>query len=109
VIKYQALKDVITQAEKHLEEGKPLSILFKNSPLVPSMVSRMVATAEETGSMPAMLQSIADIYEDELEKDIQQFTTLLQPCLLLLLGVIVGMVLLSILLPLTDVSSFLST
>ncbi|NNM43557.1 MAG: type II secretion system F family protein [Chlamydiae bacterium] len=109
VIKYQALKDVITQAEKHLEEGKPLSTLFKSSPLVPSMVSRMVATAEETGSMPAMLQSIADIYEDELEKDIQQFTTLLQPCLLLLLGVIVGMVLLSILLPLTDVSSFLST
>ena len=55
-----------------------------------------------------MLKSISLIYEEDLEKSLSQLVALLQPALLLLLGLVVGVVLLSILLPLTDVSSFLS-
>lgn len=53
-----------------------------------------------------MMRQIGEIYEEELEKTLAQFATIAQPLLLLVLGVIIGFVLLSVLLPLTDVSSF---
>jgi len=52
---------------------------------------------------------MAEIYEEELDKDLLQLTTFLQPAVLLFLGAVVGLVVLSILLPLTDVSSFISS
>jgi general secretion pathway protein F/type IV pilus assembly protein PilC len=51
---------------------------------------------------------LSAIYEEEVEKHLSQLTTFLQPVLLITMGMIVGLVVLSILLPLTDVSSFLS-
>ena len=68
---------------------------------------RMLATAEETGRPQEMLDHIADLYEGELEQTLVQFTNLLQPVMLLVLGGIVGLILLSVLLPLTDVSTLL--
>lgn len=103
------LENVIDQAAKKIVEGKSLSSELKTSPLIPPLVIRMLAISEETGKVAPMLHNIADIYEEELEKNLAQLTTLLQPALLLLLGLIVGVVLLSILIPLTDVGSILQT
>jgi len=103
------LEDVIDQAAKKIVEGKSLSSELKTFPLIPSLVVRMLAISEETGKVAPMLHNIADIYEEELEKNLTQLTTLLQPALLLLLGLIIGVVLLSILIPLTDVGSILQT
>ena len=108
-MKNSLLEEVIESAEKKIVEGEPLSRLLKQSPLIPNLVIRMVAIAEETGKMAPMLQNVSDIYDDELERNLAQLTTFLQPVLLLILGGIVGVVLLSILLPLTDVSSFISS
>lgn len=102
------LKGVMKRAESGILEGKRLSDLLKDVPHVPPVVARMFALAEETGKMDDAFKSLAEIYEEELEKHLLQLTTYLQPALLILLGAIVGVVILSILLPLTDVSSFLS-
>jgi len=59
--------------------------------------------------MNITMKNLAEIYEEELDKNLQQLTTFLQPAVLIFLGAIVGVVVLSILLPLTDVSSFLSS
>lgn len=107
VMKNRLLEEVIVNAEQRVSEGKPLSQELKASSLIPSIVPRMLAVAEETGKTAFMLQDIASICEDNLEKRLQQFTALLQPALLLLLGLIVGLVLLSILIPMTDVGSAL--
>lgn len=107
VMKNRLLEEVMTQAEKQVTEGKPLSEPLRHSALIPPIVPRMLAIAEETGKTAPMLQNIASICEESLEKRLQQFTTVLQPALLLLLGLIVGLVLLSILIPLTDVGSML--
>lgn len=109
VMKNQLLEEVIANAEQKVSEGKPLSQELKASPLIPSIVPRMLAIAEETGKTANMLQNIANICEENLEKRLQQFTAFLQPALLLLLGLIVGLVLLSILIPMTDVGSALQT
>ncbi|MES2345227.1 MAG: type II secretion system F family protein [Chlamydiota bacterium] len=107
VMKHQLLEKVIEDVEKKILQGARLSEELKLVPYIPPLVSRMFAIAEETGRMGAMMENIADIYDEEIERNLQQLTTLLQPVLLVILGGIVGVVLLSILLPLTDVSSFL--
>lgn len=108
VMKNILLEKVIEDAERSIVEGKRLSAHLASSPLIPSLVSRMLSIAEETGKMAPMLESIANIYDDDLERDLMQMTALIQPALLLVLGGVVGLVVLSILLPLTDVSSFLN-
>ncbi len=107
VMKNRLLEEVIAHAEQKVGEGKSLSEELKASSLIPPIVPRMLAIAEETGKTAFMLQNISNICEENLEKKLQQFTAFLQPALLLLLGLIVGLVLLSILIPLTDVGSVL--
>lgn len=108
VMKNGLLEQVVEEAEKRIVEGKSLSAQLKLSPIIPPLVVRMLAIAEETGKMAPMLQNIAEIYDEDLERNLTQMTSLLQPAILMILGAIVGVVILSILLPLTDVSSFLS-
>lgn len=108
VMKLASLEQIIERATHKVMEGEALSDALKSSPLIPSLVTRMLSIAEATGKTSSMLQSIAEIYDDEMEKNLSQMTSLLQPIILLILGAIVGVVLLSVLLPLTDVGSFAS-
>ncbi len=97
----------LTVEEKVLEGGS----LYREMHLTgvfPLLVIRLLSIAEETGKMDKAFEHLADIYEEELEKSLSQLTTILQPALLLFLGVVVGIVVLSILLPLTDVGSFIN-
>ncbi len=107
VTRHPFIEAAIDQGIQKVLEGEKLSTQFISDTL-PPLVPRMMAIAEETGKMPGMLYSLAEIYEEELERHLGQITSLLQPLLLLLLGLIIGVVVLAILLPLTDVSSFIS-
>jgi len=106
VMRHFLFEELVSRAEKKVSEGKLLSEELKNSILIPPLVTRMLSLAEETGQSPIMLSNIAEIYEEELEKVLNRITTLIQPIMLLILGFIVAIVVLSVLLPLTDVSSF---
>lgn len=108
VMNHHQFQEVMESARDKLIEGKKLSEILSRSRLIPKLVVRMLATAEETASLDKMLGSIADIYEEDLDKNIQQFAALIQPVMILLLGLIIGVVLLAVLLPLTDVTSFLN-
>lgn len=100
-----ALREEIERAEGHVVEGKKLSQELARSKFIPPLVPRMLAIGEETGHMAPMLNKIADLYEDELEKTLKRTLAMLQPIILLIMGVIVGLVLVAVLLPLTDLSS----
>lgn len=108
VIKNPLLELDIADVEKKIVRGERLSQAFKQTPHIPPLVIRLVALSEETGKMQEAFLNLAVIYEEEVEKHLSQLTTFLQPVLLITMGMIVGLVVLSILLPLTDVSSFLS-
>jgi len=107
VLSHPKLQKKIEEIEKGLMEGKKFSRLLKESSSFPPLFVRLVSIAEESGKMDMMLTQIAHIYEEEVEKTLASFTTVLQPLLLVLLGGIVGFVLLSVLLPLTDMNSFM--
>ncbi len=108
VIKHVYLKEEIIMCEEKVLEGKSLSSELANRKHFPVLVSRMLAIAEEGGGSSVMLQHITEVYEDEVQKVLGRIAVLAQPILLLIIGAIVGFVVLSVLLPLTDVSSFLS-
>ncbi|HEY4255426.1 MAG TPA: type II secretion system F family protein [Chlamydiales bacterium] len=106
VMRHPPLEELIEQAERAISQGKAIYASFQNHKLVPPLVPRMLAIAQEGGNLPSMLRQIAEIYEEDLERSLTYFSTVAQPALLLVLGVIVGFILLSVLVPLTDVSSF---
>lgn len=98
------LEEEIAKAEARIIEGSHLSHELIRSRLIPPLVPRMLAIGEETGHLSTMLNKVADIYEDELDKTLKQALALMQPVILIGMGVIVGLVLVAILLPLTDLS-----
>lgn len=108
VVKSPLIEEAILDAEKRVAQGERLSAAFKGAAIIPPLVLRMLALAEETGKMKEAFFNLAEIYDEEMEKHLSQLNTFLQPALLITLGAIVGLVVLSILLPLTDMSSFIA-
>jgi type IV pilus assembly protein PilC len=88
------------QVRKALEEGKSLTEPLKDSAVFPGMVTQMIAVGEQTGAMDAMLQKIADFYEDEVDSAVKDLLTALEPIMIVFLGVVVGGVVISMYLPL---------
>lgn len=105
VMRNVVLEDEIKEAETKIIEGSSLSAELMRSKLIPTIVPRMLAVGEESGNLVIMLNKLADMYEDELEKTLNRVMALAQPVILILMGTVIGTILMAILLPLTDVSS----
>jgi type IV pilus assembly protein PilC len=94
---------------KSLEEGKSLTEPLKDSNVFPGMVTQMIAVGEQTGAMDAMLQKIADFYEEEVDAAVKDLLTALEPVMIVFLGLVVGGVVISMYLPLFSLIGKLST
>ncbi len=98
----------LQQVRKSLEEGKSLTEPLKDSNVFPGMVTQMIAVGEQTGAMDAMLQKIADFYEEEVDAAVKDMLTALEPIMIVFLGVVVGGVVISLYLPLFSLIGKLS-
>ena len=85
---------------KRWKKDKSLTEPLKESQVFPGMVTQMIAVGEQTGAMDAMLQKIADFYEDEVDAAVKDLLTALEPIMIVFLGVVVGGVVISMYLPL---------
>ncbi len=90
----------LLRVRRALEEGKSLTEPLKESNVFPGMVTQMIAVGEQTGAMDAMLQKIADFYEDEVDAAVKDLLTALEPIMIVFLGTVVGGVVISMYLPL---------
>jgi type IV pilus assembly protein PilC len=99
----------LQKVRKSLEEGKSLTEPLKESEVFPGMVTQMIAVGEQTGAMDAMLQKIADFYEEEVDAAVKDLLTALEPIMIVFLGVIVGGVVISMYLPLFSLIGKLSS
>ncbi|MEI6241780.1 MAG: type II secretion system F family protein [Chlamydiota bacterium] len=108
VMQHPYLEKEMEKVQNAVMEGGRLSELLKRSRRIPELIPRMLSIAEQGGNLPQMLLRIAEFYESELDRSLSRLSVILQPVLLLILGGIIGFVVLSVLLPLTDVSSFVS-
>jgi type IV pilus assembly protein PilC len=94
------IEKALFQVRKSLEEGKSLTEPLKESDVFPGMVTQMIAVGEQTGAMDAMLQKIADFYEEEVDAAVKDLLTALEPIMIVFLGGVVGGVVISMYLPL---------
>ena len=99
----------LQKVRKSLEEGKSLTEPLKDSEVFPGMVTQMIAVGEQTGAMDAMLQKIADFYEEEVDAAVKDLLTALEPVMIVVLGVVVGGVVISMYLPLFSLIGKLSS
>lgn len=94
------VEQALFKVRKSLEEGKSLTDPLKDSSVFPGMVTQMIAVGEQTGAMDAMLQKIADFYEEEVDAAVKDLLTALEPIMIVFLGLVVGGVVISMYLPL---------
>ncbi|MGC1202854.1 MAG: type II secretion system F family protein, partial [Candidatus Acidiferrales bacterium] len=90
----------ITATRKAVEAGRSLVDPLKETGVFPGMVTQMIGVGEQTGAMDAMLQKIADFYEDEVDAAVKDLLTALEPIMIVFLGVVVGGIVISMYLPL---------
>jgi type IV pilus assembly protein PilC len=98
----------LQKVRKSLEEGKTLTEPLKESEVFPGMVTQMISVGEQTGAMDAMLQKIADFYEDEVDAAVKDLLTALEPVMIVFLGLVVGGVVISMYMPLFSLIGKLS-
>jgi len=96
--------EAISKASKDVEEGKGLSGPLTQSGLFPPMVTEMVAVGEQSGTLEKMLNRVATAYETESQSDIMVMTSLLEPLMILVMGLVVGFIVISILLPIFEMN-----
>ncbi|OAI55073.1 hypothetical protein AYO48_04225 [Gaiella sp. SCGC AG-212-M14] len=80
-------------------EGVPIAQPLVDNPIFPPMVSQMVKIGEETGELEKMLGKIADFYEDEVDASIQSLTSIVEPLMMILVGLMVGVIVIAMYLP----------
>lgn len=96
------VEDAIMATRKSIEEGKTISEPLKDTEVFPPMVVHMIAVGEQTGALDAMLSKIADFYEEEVDAAVENMLTLLEPIMILFLGIVIGGIVISMYLPMFD-------
>ena len=96
------------KARARVREGDPIGEPLEKSGLFPPMVIQMISIGEETGSLDAMLNKVADFYESEVETQLQSLAAALEPLMIVVLGVVVGFIVIAMFMPLIQIVSSLS-
>ncbi len=92
----------LERVTEDIKKGTSLSKLLKRMDIFPPMMISMVGIGEESGALEEMLGKTADFYDDELEASLQRMVTLLEPLMIIVMGLIVGFIVISMMLPLFD-------
>ena len=93
------VENALAGVRQKVGEGVPIAQPLVENPVFPAMVSQMVKIGEETGELEKMLGKIADFYEDEVDASVQALTSIVEPIMMLGVGVMVGIVIISMYLP----------
>jgi type IV pilus assembly protein PilC len=99
VVVEEAMDGVIASVKR----GGTIAAPLAQAPIFPSMVTHMVGVGEETGALDAMLDRIAEFYEDQVEASVKALTSILEPIMIIVIGSIVGFIVISMYLPLFEV------
>ena len=102
------VEDAIMETRKSVEGGQSLAQPLRATDVFPPMVVQMISVGEQTGALDAMLSKIADFYEDEVDTAVANLMTLLEPVMILFLGIVVGGIVISMYLPIFDLIKQLS-
>ena len=98
------VEDAILKTSEKIREGRTMAEPLMETGVFPSMVVQMIGVGEQTGAMDTMLNKVADFYEDEVDVAVGALTSLLEPIMMVVIGGIVGVILISMYLPIFDIA-----
>lgn len=99
------MRQKIAACKKYIEDGDNLSEALTKASIFSNLYSRMVAVGFRTGSIDLVMTKISENYEKETDKKLQSIIAILEPTLVIILSLIVGLILLSVILPLMGIMS----
>jgi general secretion pathway protein F len=102
VMNNRVLEQAVEEARQNIREGETIAEPLKRSGQFPPLVTHMIAVGEKSGEMEEMLRRIGQIYDGEVDRVITRFTSLLEPIMIVVMGVIVLFIVVAILLPIFE-------
>ncbi len=93
------VEEALADVRARVHEGVPIAQPLLENPIFPPMVSQMVKIGEETGELEKMLSKIADFYEDEVDASVTALTSIVEPIMMIGVGLMVGVIIISMYLP----------
>jgi type IV pilus assembly protein PilC len=99
------IEKAVFNARDSVREGKTLTQPLKESKVFPPMVTQMINVGEETGALDTMLSKIADFYEDEVDAAVEGLTSIIEPILIVFLGVTIGFIVVAMFMPMFEIGN----
>ncbi|MBW1751914.1 MAG: type II secretion system F family protein [Deltaproteobacteria bacterium] len=103
----KTIEKAVFETRAAIAEGRTMSDPLAESGVFPSMVCQMIAVGESTGALDAMLEKIADFYDEEVDQAVENMTALIEPFMLVFLGVVIGGLVVSMYLPIFKMAAAL--
>ncbi len=97
--------DATRRIQTEVSTGTSLTVAMQNTDIFPNMVTQMVSIGEESGSLDTMLSKVADFYEDEVDDAIASLSSLMEPIIMVILGVLIGGLVIAMYLPIFKLGS----
>ena len=104
IVENVLIADIIEEASQEVGKGQGLGVSLAESKIFPDLSIQMIQVGEQSGELEAMLNKIATVFENEVETTVMSMTSLLEPLMILIMGVIVGFIVLSICLPIFEMN-----
>jgi general secretion pathway protein F len=102
----RVLERAVEEAQRNIREGESIAEPLKRSGEFPPLVARLIAVGEKSGEVEPMLRRLAHIYDREVDRAVTAMTALLEPAMILVMGVVVLFIVIAILLPIFQMSEF---
>ena len=92
-------------AQQRVQEGQAFAAALRERGVFPDVAVKMIEVGESTGALQEMLNSLADFYDEEIETEVERFIKLIEPALLVVMGIVIAAVVLALYMPLFELSS----
>ncbi len=101
----KVVEEALLSVKQSISEGKTIAEPLKKTNVFPPMVVQMIGVGEQTGALDAMLEKIADFYDDEVDSAVTALTSLMEPALMVFLGISIGFIVIAMYLPIFKMAS----
>lgn len=102
------VEDAIMNARENIREGARIAPPLKDSGVFPPMVIQMIAVGEETGALDNMLNKIADFYDQEVDVAVSGLTSMIEPVIIVVMGVVIGAIVIAMFMPIFQLGEMVS-
>jgi type II secretion system protein F len=102
VLANKAIRHDVEQVPEGITQGGGMAVTLRQSPFFPPVVTNMIAIGEETGNLPGVMLKVAATYEAQVDRSVKTLTSIIEPIIILVMGLFVGFVVIAMLLPIFE-------